>query len=535
LPDELSKVTEDSARGGFFLFSGSTLATIIMAIAAIIVARRLGNDAYGQYNLVITVPALILLFTDLGISTGITKFAADLHNEGNDQRAYRIIRYGLWFRLLLGILATALSIVFAGYLALIVNRPDYAFYIQIVSLAIIFQILFTTTNAAFVGLDKTEYNALTTNVQAIAKTVLQVSFVLVTLSLTGVLIGYVGGYAIGAIAGAFLLFYKLMRPSKRPTKAKTDPPTDSQRQILNLLAHYGWPLYLSTVLTGLVPLYQKAVLGYFTSNANVGNYSAASNFITLLAIIPSSITTALLPAFSKLGTSSTPDIINAFFKRANKYTCILIIPTATLLLIFSNQVVGIVMGSAYSPAAQYLAFSTLVYFLAAFGSLSLTSLFNGLAETRLTLKVALVSLIVVIALSPIFAQIDGVVGVVLANFAGGIASTLYAAYIGVHKLKVQFEAKPTAKIYLAGFLATLLPLLLLHFIGNHYIEVFLIGAFLYLLIYITITPLIGIVDERELTALEKMTTKIRGLNFFAKPVIQYMQKIHSLTHRKKHT
>jgi hypothetical protein len=55
LPDDLSRVTEDSARGGFFLFSGSALATVIMAVAAIIVGRLLGPDLYGQYNLVVTV------------------------------------------------------------------------------------------------------------------------------------------------------------------------------------------------------------------------------------------------------------------------------------------------------------------------------------------------------------------------------------------------------------------------------------------------------------------------------------------------
>jgi len=37
LADDLSRVTEDSARGGFFLFSGSALATVIMAVAAIVV------------------------------------------------------------------------------------------------------------------------------------------------------------------------------------------------------------------------------------------------------------------------------------------------------------------------------------------------------------------------------------------------------------------------------------------------------------------------------------------------------------------
>lgn len=528
LADDLSRVTEDSARGGFFLFSGSALATVIMAVAAIVVGRLLGPDLYGQYNLVITVPALVLLFTDLGISTGITKFAASLHNEGNDSRAFSIIRAGVWFRFLVGVLAAVLSIVFAGYLALVVNRPDYAFYVQIVSLSIVFQVVFVTVNSAFVGLDKSEYNALTTNVQALAKTVLQVSFVLVSFSLSGVLIGYVGGYAVASVAGAFMLFYRLLRPVKGRSNARTDPNGESFGQVLKLLARYGMPLYVSTVLGGVIPLYQKVVLGFFSSNVDVGNYSVSINFVALLAVIPVSITTALLPAFSKLGSSSTPDVVNAFFKRANKYTCLLIVPTAALLLLFSNQVVGIVMGSKYSSAGLFLAFSVLVYFLAAMGSLSLTSLFNGLGETRLTLKVASVNVFVVIGISPVLAQPYGVVGVVLASLVGGIVSTLYAAYVGVHKLKVQFEARPTAKIYLAGFLASLLPLLLLHFMWARYAEVFVVGAFLYLLVYVTLMPLIGIVDERELAALERMTSKIRGLNAAAKPVLQYMRKILSV-------
>lgn len=559
MPDDLSRVSEDSARGGFFLFSGSALATVILAIAAILVGRLMGPDLYGEYNLIITVPALVLLFTDLGITTGITKFASDYHTAGNDSRAFSIIRFGVWFRFLVGVLATVLSVVFAGYLALVINRPTDAFYVGIVSLAVIFQVVFTTANGAFVGLDRSEYNALTTNVQAVSKTVLQVLFVLASFSIpgvlighiaprarvildfqnrihfsiSGVLIGYVGGYTIAAIAGAFLLFYKLTRPTKANANARKAPPSEGHMQTLKLLARYGMPLYISTVLIGLVPLYQKVVLSFFQSNANIGNYAASSNFVTLLAVIPASITTALLPAFSKLGSFSTPDVVNAFFKRANKYTCLLIVPSAALLLLFSNQVVGIVYGSKYSTAGLFLAFSVLVYFLAAIGSLSLPSLFNGLGKTRLTLIVGLVNLTVVVALSPILVRPYGVVGVVLANLGGGIVSALFAAYVGISRLKVQFEAWPTAKIYLTGLLASLLPLLLLHFLWNHYLEVFIIGALLYLLIYITLTPLFNIIDDRELAALEKMTTKIRGLNKPAKPVLRYMRKIHNITHKPK--
>ncbi|NIS80165.1 MAG: oligosaccharide flippase family protein, partial [Anaerolineales bacterium] len=75
---ELLKIAEDSARGGFFLISGSILATLISAIATIVVARLLGPELYGQYALALVIPTLLFLIADVGINQGIIKFSASL-------------------------------------------------------------------------------------------------------------------------------------------------------------------------------------------------------------------------------------------------------------------------------------------------------------------------------------------------------------------------------------------------------------------------------------------------------------------------
>ena len=59
MSDELTKVAEDSARGGFFLISGTAIATVIMAIASILIARFLGPELYGQYALILVIPQLL--------------------------------------------------------------------------------------------------------------------------------------------------------------------------------------------------------------------------------------------------------------------------------------------------------------------------------------------------------------------------------------------------------------------------------------------------------------------------------------------
>ena len=236
------------------------------------------------------------------------------------------------------------------------------------------------------------------------------------------------------------------------------------------------------------------------------------------------ITTALLPAFSKLD-SSTAEKVNTFFRRANKYTCLLIVPTTTLLVLFSTQVVEIVYGSGWPLAPLFLIISSLPYFLAAIGYLGLTSLFNGLGKTRLTLKVTLVNFILLIVLSPILAKPYGISGALFASLTAAIVGAAYAAYVGKYKLNVQFDLKPVARIYADGGLSTIPCLLLLYFSILHGIVLLLVGAILYLLIFITLMPLIKIVNQDELNTLRRVTSKIPLLKQIAAPILRYQERI----------
>ena len=162
----MTKVAQDSARGGFFLISGSALATFISAIASILVARFLGPELYGQYALALVAPQLLYLFTDLGLNQAITKFTSTLKSRNEADRIPNIIKHGLIARAAIGIAIFALNYFLAGTIATyLLQRPDLGFYIQITSVSILFQVIFTTATSAFVGLDKTEYQAITANTQ----------------------------------------------------------------------------------------------------------------------------------------------------------------------------------------------------------------------------------------------------------------------------------------------------------------------------------------------------------------------------------
>ena len=518
MEDELTKVAQDSARGGFFLISGTVISTVILAISSILIARLLGPELYGQYALALVVPQLLFLFTDLGINQGITKFTSDLQSKGETNRIANIIKHGLLLRATIGIGIFIINYAFADLIAsILLQRPDLAFYIQLASISILFQVIFTTATSAFVGLDKTEYQALTTNVLATAKTIISIALILIGLSITGAIAGYVISYIVAAVTGIPLLLL-MLRKKKKAAKS------DGFKTNLKTLFQYGTPLYISVLLTGFLPFFTSVILALFATDTDIGNYKAAINFAALLTVLSGPITTVLLPAFSKLN-SATSQKINRFFRITNKYTAIIIIPITFLIIIFSNELVQIIYGSTYASAPLFLSTYCLLYFLVGIGYLNLQSLYNGLGETKTTLKISLISFFALILLSLPLTQAYGVQGIIVAFLLANTMGTLYGAYKARKKFKIEFDSRNILKIYLISLVSSAAPLLLINFANLPNLLTVAVGGLVYLFSYATLLPLTNVITHSELRKATLITQNTRLLSQITKPLFMYQQII----------
>ena len=518
MADALSEAAERSARGGFYLISGTTLATVIMAIAAILVGNLLGPTLYGDYNLIIIVPQILLLFTDLGINTGIINFASNSRSVENKDLIHRILMHGMIFRIAAGAIVFFIALALPTFLSTnLINRPNLGFYVQIASISILFQVVFTTATSAFVGLDKTEYNALTQNVQAISKTSISVALVLIGFGLGGAVMGYVGGFVGGGIISG-LIFIKLAKSGKVE-------PSGSFRHTFKILTGYGWPIYVSALITGFLPLFSRVILSFFSTSSNIGNYTAAQNFLSLIAVVPLSLTTALLPAFSGLD-SSTAEKIKLFFKRANKYTCLLIVPITVILLLFSKQVVQIVyFRGEYTTAWLFLSYNCLMYFLVIIGFLGLTSLFNGLGDTKTTLKMTVIGIILFAILAPVLTAQYDVPGVIISSLISNAIATIYGGLVARRKFHVEFDIRASARIYVVAGIAAIPSVLLVNLTDLSASVMLLSGFVIFTLIYVTLVPLVGIISPNELKTITDIMDHVRPLRIIAGPLMKYEKRI----------
>jgi O-antigen/teichoic acid export membrane protein len=517
MANSLIDVAGESARSGSFLASGIALATAILSIGSIVAARLLGPEIYGQYTLILVGPQLLFLFTDLGINQGIIKLTADVRSKGETDKVSRIVNSGIFIRILVGTAMSILLYVFAEpFAGFLLNRVELYPYLQITAIVILFQALYGTAVSGFVSVDRAEFSAITSNLQAIVRTSFTILLLLLGFNLLGALAGNILGYAISGICGIVIL--KVVLPKRGSGKAYFPPKNDVKN-----LVQYGMPIFATFLLTGFTPLYQNLILAYFTSDVAIGNFKAALNFSTVLVALSFPITTTMLSGFSKLA-SVTKENVKSFFRLANKYTSLVVFPLIMVLILYSNEIVQILYGSTYQSAAFFLSLYCLLYFSVGIGYLNLASFYNGIGETQTTLKIGILTFMTVALLSPLFAQNFEVPGLIVAFLIANVIGTSYGVYVAKRKHGVDFAMSAVGRVFAAA-LVSAIPAVLLRFVGLQLYFTIIVGSLIYFFTYLTLVPLMNIITESELENARHIVDRIGPLKIIGIKALELEQRL----------
>jgi O-antigen/teichoic acid export membrane protein len=524
--DELTTIAQKAARGGLFLFFGNASSTVILAVGIIIVARLLGPSSYGLYTLALVIPTLLVSLSDAGMNFALVRLPARLRAEGDFARANRFIRLGLLLKLAISTVAFIVCYLGSTLIArTVLNRPELGPFLQIASLMIVFQAVVDATSNSFIGQDLMQYSAGVQIMQAVLKGTLGPALVLVGLGIAGALSGYVVSLAAAGLTGATLLITRHARSSNQTT----NPASMDVRALLG----YALPLYLALVLSVFLIQYQSIVLAHFASNVEIGNFGATWNFTTLMMILVYPITTAMFPMFSKMDPKSQKTELARGFVLAVKYTSLLMIPASVAVMIFSRDLIYLTYGSGYTFAPQYLVLLSALYLLTAISYLVLGSFLNGVADTKTVVKMSVLTLAVYLPLGPALVWLWGPYGLLVAYIVSNAASTVY----GIRQASVRFDARPDlragGRILLAALGAAVptVGLILLDGAGAGVVNL-IVGGLLYMLVYLTLAPILGAVDKQDVLNLRTLLAGTRIVATLLNPVFDYEMRLLSVTRRK---
>jgi O-antigen/teichoic acid export membrane protein len=502
-----------SATGSFQLFIGVTVSTVIMAVGIIILGNLLHEGGYGLYTITITPALMIGLFRDWGVNSAMTKYIASLRLENKDSEIRDVIVAGLAFEITIGLVLTFISLLSANFIATtIYHRPESAPLISIISISIFGGSLLAASQSSFIGYERMDLNSFILICQAIIKTAVGPALVILGYGVIGASYGYTFASLFGGLIGIVTLYFAVFRKLRKTESKRSGIRErlrglrDTLERTLKIMLKYGVPLSVSAVLAGiLAQTYGLAMASFVSDNAILGDYSTAVNFAVLLTFLSTPIATVLFPAFAKLDSKKEHGLVGSIFASSVKYTSLVLVPATMAMMVLSKPIIGTLYGeTGFVTAPFFLTLLVIVNLLAIFGNLSLGSFLAGLGETRMAMKLGILTTAFGLPLGLILIAAYGVLGVIIGSIVSGVPSMIWGLYWVWKHYEAKAELRSSAKIFAASAIAATPSFLIASFLHTAAWVQLVLGLAVFLVVYVFGAPLIGAVSQSDINTLRDM-------------------------------
>jgi O-antigen/teichoic acid export membrane protein len=461
----------------------------------------------GVYYIALAAPTLIQNFRDWGVGAAMIKYSAQYNSEKQIAKVKTIIISGLVFQTVLGLLLNLLTFVIAGFLATSAyQRPGIESLIQISSFILLAGALTSTSQAVFVGLERMAYNSVTMVIQSIIKSILMTALVIVGFGALGAVLGNIISLMMAGLTGLLLIWLIY----------KNFPQTSEQG--FNILGNiktmlrYGVPLSIGTIVSGFLLQFYNIILAIYVTDALIGNYSIATTFVILITFFATPVTTMMLPAFSKINAEEDKETLKSVFGFSVKYGSLLVVPVAMLVMVLSRPAVFTLFGDKYEFTPLFLSLLAVTYLYTAFGSLSVTSLLNGLGETRFTMKLILLTAGIGFPLSYVLISQLGVIGLILTTLIAVVPSLIISRFWIWKHYDLTIDWIYSGKIIFSSAIPAILAYLTITQIDFANWVQLIIGVCVFLPSFLVVVLLTKTIERSDIDNLKNMTESLGPLH-----------------------
>jgi O-antigen/teichoic acid export membrane protein len=267
------------------------------------------------------------------------------------------------------------------------------------------------------------------------------------------------------------------------------------------------------------------MMASFVNVEVIGNYKIASYFAVFSTFFTVPISTVMFPAFSKIDPHNERQLLKTIFATSVKYTSLFLVPATMAMMVFSKPLIDAVYGNKWPDAPTFLALYVTSNLLAAFGSLSWVSLLTALGETKMLMKMNLLSLLIGIPLALLLVPQFGMIGVILVAILVAIPSNSVGLYWAWKHYETKADFPSSYRILLASALTAAVTYLFLNvFIAADWARL-TTGLGLFLVLYLVITPLLGAVNQTDINNLRAMFSSLGVMSKILEIPFRLVEKI----------
>ncbi|MBI4170425.1 MAG: flippase [Candidatus Aenigmarchaeota archaeon] len=428
-------------KGSAIVFGAAIVATLLGYALRLFLARSLPVTDFGLLYSIFVFIAFFSLFKDLGLGPTIIKFLAEFSGAGNkDKIKPSILVVGL-IQFAIAIAIMMPIIFFSDFIAVFYFRTvAAAFPLQIIAVSFIIGTALTTLQHAAQGLGHVKIYSLVEPIR------LAIAFLFVALLINLGVTGISYAYVLGAVAALMFLLFGLKSRGKLTGKAAFD------KALTKKLMKFAFPVFIGGLSSLLLFYTDTIVLTAFRGLEDVGLYQAALPTSQLLWVLVNSLAVVLLPLIAEMWAKKHINEVSTALGLISKFAFVVVIPIAIIMIAFAGDILLILFGQAYLPAAitlQILAINSIFYTLFVIFSNSLIAVNKPISNTKITAVISVLNLILNILFVPQYGIAAAALSTLLAYFIG----TVLAFYSLRKTVQIGMDTISLAKIFVGGILA----------------------------------------------------------------------------------
>jgi len=499
--EDKNKALKTIAKGGSIVLFGLIFAKFFGYLFRIVVARFLGSDVYGLYSLGLAAFSILTTVSLLGVGSGIRRFIA--YHKGKDEDKVRgILRAGLKISMPIGIIFSIILVIFGNQIGLILfDSADMGLVLRVFGLLLPFKVLLKNLESIAMGLKRVEYYVYSRKIIPLgSKFLLVILFIFLGFELLGVLAAFFIATMFGLISMIYFTVFKL-------------DYFDFSRSSFSIkkMFLYSWPLIIAAIFMKIIGWTDVLMMGHFLTESQVGIYNAALPTAMILSFFLSAVSKIIFPVFSQLYGEGKLSEFRRIYQVSTKWIFAATLPFFMVMLLFPRQLMVLLFGAEFAPAALSLSILALAYFY--YVSLgSLDRVIKSIGRTKLYALVIGVSAVVNISLNWFLIPIYGIVGGAIATAVSVVIySTLWLVLV-YRELKLVPFTLSYLRVALSGLISVSVAYFgLRYFVEAPTIPIYVLAFIIFVSIYAFLCLVMRVLDSEDIMIMKAVERKL-GIN-----------------------
>ena len=334
-----------TAKGGSFMAMGNMFAYGSRFVIAFFLARLLGAEDYGVYNLAISAAAIVSGIATLGLHSTMVRYVAMQVKMQDEEAVWGTIQIGVGLSFVASLLMSAGLYLLAQPVAEhLFNAPQLAPFLQLFSWFIPFATVSSVLVNVAEGFKRMDYSALAkSGVLFVSRLVL-----IGILSISG-LTAYKAVFALGladvAVTVAILYLLNKEFPFRRPLRQANR----GYREIIR----FAFPFWVSSLMTRFRKNLQTLLLGSLNTLTSVGIFTIVSRLNMVGHLIFSSLIASVKPILAGLYRSQDRDQMRHLYQTTTRWTFMSNLPIFMVMALYPEQLLSI-FGQSFTGGATAL-------------------------------------------------------------------------------------------------------------------------------------------------------------------------------------